>query len=203
MISKKSGLVSTCFGVLSFLLAVISMSSCVHQIPDDPWACNYVYCQNGGRCDSAKCKCPTGYEGKDCSIATTDKYIGTWKMHTIVWGSDSAEYVGAVKYYFLELASSASNTTFFMHNFDDNPYYNHIICRIDSNDNNHFKFDSTMPTNMFYDHYRIRGGWANIYNKDMIVNGARDSIAGLIYIRRLNATVNWQNDTLIFQARKL
>ncbi|WP_345081096.1 hypothetical protein [Nemorincola caseinilytica] len=178
---------------------MIYITSCTRPIPDDPWACNYVYCKNDGRCDSARCKCPVGYEGTDCGIAVTDKYIAHWRMHTVVWASDSANYVGAEKFYNIELATSASNTTFFLNNLDNNSYYNHIICRIDSLDNTHFKFDSTSSLNMYYDRYRIRGGWGNIYSR----YSANDSLMGTLYIQRLNSTVNWQHDTVMFYAMKI
>lgn len=197
MISKKYGLLISGLGILSFLFSIIYVSSCTRPIPDNPWACNYVYCQNGGKCDSAHCKCPIGYEGTDCSVATVDKFIGFWQMDAHTVGSDSANLIGTHKKYVIELQASATNTTFFMHNLDDNPNYHHIICKIDSNDKDVFTFDTTSVLNMYYDHYRIRGGWGIIYNDK------KDSISGMLFVRHLNATVNWQIDTIVLTAKKL
>lgn len=188
---KKCGLVISRLGILSFLFTIIYMSSCTQPLDERPWKCNYVYCQNGGKCDSAKCKCPVGYEGKDCGTATVDKYLSAkWRMSTVIVGSDSAHLIGpgSKKTYPVQLTATATNTTFFMANFDGNSLYDHIICRIDSVDNNTFMFDTTSVLNMYYDHFRIRHGWGVMYTPD--------SIAGKLFIRHLNASINWQFDTL-------
>lgn len=196
MISKKGGLLITALGVVSFLFSIIYMASCTQPLDPTPWKCNYVECKNGGKCDSAKCKCPVGFEGTDCSIVTTEKYIAYWHLTALTQGSDSVNLIGTSKTYDVQIEATATNTTLFMNNFDNNPNYSSIICRIDSTDKNVFTIDTTSVLNMYYDHYRIRGGWGVMYNND--------SIAGKIYVRRLNSTVNWQNDTLVlsFNRRK-
>jgi len=197
MISKKDGLVTAGLAILCIFFATVyvSVSSCTRPLEDNPWACNYVYCQNGGRCDSAKCKCPTGFEGTDCSVATIEKFLGNWRMHVTYVGSDSAGLVGKDTTYISDWKATATSTTFFINRFDDNPYYNNVTCVLDTVDKNRFNMDTTAVLNMMYDHYRIRKGWGVIYNGD--------SISAWIAVRRLNATVNWQNDTIVLAARKL
>ncbi len=188
MVSKKSGLVISAIGVLSFLFSVAYISSCTKPIAEFPYSCNGIVCNNGGHCDSAKCKCPVGYEGKFCDTKSVDKFFGFWKLTSTVIGSDSANCVGKDSVYTVELKETATPTTFFVYNFGGNPYYSELVCLLDSTYKNNFRIDTTSSINMVYDHYRIRGGWGFLYRPD--------SISAIVFIRRLNTTVNWQNDTM-------
>lgn len=195
MIKKRNGVIVAAFSTVTALLSILYSTSCQKTKPDNPYKCNYVYCQNGGKCDSAKCKCPVGYEGSDCGTATKTKFLGVWSFRAYVQGSDSAKLVGTETVYDVDLRESGSNTTFMMHNFDNNQYYNNIICRIDSMDNAIFGFDTTNPLNMYYDHFRIRtGSWCRIQSAGQMV--------GRIIVQRVNATSNWQHDTLLITAYK-
>ena len=196
MVSKKSGLVISALAVLSFIFSVAYMSSCTKPIKDFPYSCNNVICNNGGRCDSAKCVCPVGYAGPHCDTLIVQKYYGHWKVKSTVVGSDSSNIVGKDTNYMLEIAPTATPTTFFVYNFDKNPYYSEIVCVVDSDKNWEFSFDTTRAVNMLYDHYRIRKGSYGVYDK--ITN----TINCKVFIRRLNSTVNWQNDTLAINLRK-
>jgi len=187
MVSKKSGLVISVIAILSVVLSVTYISSCTKPLDSNPWSCNYVVCTNGGLCDSGKCVCPIGYEGKDCSVKTIKKFYGFWKARFTRIGSDSVQYVGKDTVFNMELKESATPTTFFIYNFFGNPNYSNILCRLDSINNNYFRIDTTAAQNMYYDHFRIRWGWGVLYGTD--------SIAGKVIIRSINSSVNWQNDT--------
>jgi hypothetical protein len=195
MVSKKSGLVITIVGVLSFLLSVTYISSCTKPLEDNPWSCNYVFCDNGGTCDSGRCLCPIGYEGSDCSKKSVAKFYGRWRVTATNIGSDTARLIGKDSVYDIEFKESASLTTFFIYNFNNNSNYNNVLCRVDSINKNDFAIDTTMAQNMFYDNYRIRGGFGFLY-KD-------DSVDATVYIRSINSNVNWQNDTFRLKMRRL
>ncbi len=189
MVSKKGGLVIAIIGLLSFVFSVMSLSSCTQPLEEFPWSCNYVVCNNGGTCDSGRCVCPVGFEGGDCSVKTVDKYIGTWQLHSTLVGSDSVKQVGTDTTYDVLLDRTAANTTFFIRNFYNNVYYGTVLCHIDSNNTSEFWIDTTSSLNMIYDHFRIRSGWGRIYG---------DSISATMRIQRLNASINWQRDTIDF-----
>lgn len=193
MVRKKGGLIITIIGVLSFLFSVVYVSSCTRPLEDYPWSCNYVVCNNGGRCDSGVCICPVGYEGTDCSYKTINKYIGYWQFRGITVGSDTVQEVGTDTTYNIHLDSTATYTTFFIRNFYNNVNYSTVLCHIDSNNTNDFWIDTTSSLNMDYDQFRIRGGWGTNFG---------DSIVAIVFIQRLNSTVNWQRDTIRFTCKR-
>jgi hypothetical protein len=203
MVSKKSGLMLSIVGILSIMVSVMYISSCTRPLQDNPYSCNYVVCYNGGHCDSARCKCPVGYEGTDCSIATVDRFYGYWQLTATNIGSDSVQNIGQDSTYVVELKNTATKTSFFINNFDNNLNYSHVVCTLDSMNANlpdsvnalYFDMDTTAIQNMYYDHYRIRGGSGYFQSPD--------SIFATVYIRHLNSTVNWQNDTFELKMRKL
>lgn len=195
MVSKKNGLVLTVIGIITILFTVGYITSCTRPIQEFPYSCNYVVCNNGGLCDSGKCKCPVGYEGKDCSVRTVDKFLGYWKVRATNIGSDTARLVGKDTVYTVQLKNSAAQTSFFINNFNNNINYSNVLCQLDSVNKNDFSIDTTMIQNMYYDHYRIRGGYGFI--------AKTDSISAIVFIRSLNSTVNWQNDTFKIQMVRL
>jgi hypothetical protein len=195
MVSKKSGLVLSAIGVLVFLFSVVYISSCTKPLQEFPYSCNGIVCQNGGACDSAKCVCPVGYEGKNCETKTVDKYFGFWKVKSKIIGTDSAKDKNKETTYTIELKATATPTTFFIYNFANNQYYGELVCILDTAHSNDFSIDTTGSLNMNYDHYQIRGGWGSLYNSD--------SISALVFIRRLNSTVNWQRDTMKLAMKKM
>ncbi len=194
MVSKKSGLVATVLGILSIVFSATYISSCTKPLDEKPWTCNYVVCTNGGLCDSGKCVCPVGYEGKDCSVKTVKKFYGFWRSHFKFTGSDSANLVGKDSLFDMELKASATNTSFFIYSFFGNPNYSNVLCIVDSANTNYFRIDTTSAQTMYYDHFRIRGGWAVLYGTD--------SIAGSVWTRSINRSFNWQNDTFNFYLLK-
>lgn len=194
MISKKGGIFLSVLGILSFVFSVVYISSCTRPIQQYPYTCAGVMCQNGGGCDSGHCVCPTGYEGATCGDVTVQKYYGVWKLHSVVTGSDSVKNINDDSLYVVELKNTSTLTTFFLLGFYNNPSYDLLTCRLDSLDNDVFTFDTTSAINMIYDHFRVRGGKCVMYS--------RDSISGYIWIRHLNESVNWQNDTLAITLTK-
>lgn len=195
MVSKKNGLVITALGILSLFVSVIYISSCTRTPGEFPYSCSGVVCQNGGKCDSGKCVCPVGFEGTNCATGTVDKFIGNWRVTQTVLGSDSANLVNTQTTYTMRLMRTATNTTFFLYNFNDNPTYSSLLCRIDSIKKNDFSIDTNSSTNMIYDQFRMKNGFGFIVNSD--------SISMKVYVRRLNSTVNWQNDTMALGLKKL
>jgi hypothetical protein len=123
-------------------------------------------------------------------------------MHVTTVGSDSTELIGQDTAYVSDWQPTATTTTFFINRFNDNPNYNSVVCLLDSIDKDHFVIDTTSVLNMMYDHYRIRGVRGDFY-MDTVKDRHIDTVRGWIQIRRLNATVNWQNDTLEFVAYKI
>lgn len=195
MVSKKNGLVITVLGILSLFVSVIYISSCTRTPGEFPYSCSGVVCKNGGKCDSGKCVCPVGFEGTNCATGTVDKFIGYWKVTQTVLGSDSANLVNTQTTYTMRLMRTATNTTFFLYNFNDNPTYSSLICRLDSINKSDFGMDTTSATNMIYDQFRVRNGYGFMYNND--------SISMKVFVRRLNSTVNWQNDTMALGLKRL
>lgn len=57
---------------LSFFgfLAIFFYSSCEKNV------CDNVTCFNGGSCSAGTCRCPTGWEGPECSIKSVDRFVG-------------------------------------------------------------------------------------------------------------------------------
>jgi hypothetical protein len=109
-------------------------------------------------------------------------------------GSDSANWVNRDTTYNVLLERTATPTTFFIDNFAGDPFYSKIVCILDSSYHYGFRIDTISRTNMVYDHYRIQGGSGYIVN---------DSVFATVFIRHLDASVNWQNDTLKLRLHKL
>lgn len=66
---------STLFAALSFvtIASTVLFTSCVQ----DP--CNELNCQNGASCSDGHCICPEGYEGAECDLLTTSKFVGKYE----------------------------------------------------------------------------------------------------------------------------
>jgi len=186
MVNKKSSLVIAAIVTISFFLSV-AWVSCTKPLENYKYSCNNVVCNNNGYCDSAKCVCPVGYEGAHCEIGSVKKFFGAYGLKATIIGSDSVTWVNRDTTYDVLLRNTATPTTFFIDNFAGDPFYSSIVCTIDSTHNHNFYFDTTSRTNMVYDHYRIKGGFGYLVG---------DSIKATVFIRHLNATVNWQNDTM-------
>jgi hypothetical protein len=154
--------------------------------------CNYYVCLNGGYChrdaitQKVGCLCPTGYEGNNCSIKSVDKFIGTWNMEQIITGSDSMDFQNDTMYYLVMLKKSATPTTFFISNFSANPYYEHILCTMDTGDSRYFNIDTMSAKQLFYDHFHLVKGSGSIIN---------DTIRASLITRHLSTTSNWIRDT--------
>jgi hypothetical protein len=193
MMSKKSSIIITAIVTLvSFF--TITWLSC--SKPSKNPSCNGVVCENGGRCamDSIlgklepQCICPAGFEGPFCATVEVNKYIGTWDIKQHIDWSDSVKTIGTDTTYSVDLAKTATNTTFFINNFFNNANYNNIICDIDSANSSYFTIDTLSDFHEFYDHYQIKSGYGQIY--------ANDSIIGHMFIRFLTGTTNWHQDSV-------
>lgn len=66
---KISLITILCFFAVS---SMILLSSC----EQDP--CMELDCKNGGVCSDGYCECPVGYEGAECEIPSSERFIGTY-----------------------------------------------------------------------------------------------------------------------------
>ncbi len=193
MRSKKSGkIIAAIVSVFSFL--TVAYISCNKQDANLN-TCDGVICENMGYCHIdtltrlAHCFCPTGYEGSNCATVSVDKYLGTWNMRQVIVGSDSLGFVKDTTYYQIFLKSSATPTTFFIDNFADNPYYNNVLCSLDSANSFSFTLDTFSTYHMVYNNYKILYGTGTI-------SPDGDSIIATFATRHLSTTTNWINDTI-------
>ncbi|MCF8449723.1 MAG: calcium-binding EGF-like domain-containing protein [Taibaiella sp.] len=195
MVSKKNGLFITVIGILSFLFSATYISSCTRPLEEFPYSCAGITCYNGGKCDSAKCICPVGYEGANCSKVTIEKFYGNWNVTSTNIGSDSIKNKGKKTVYNVRLRNTATLTTFFIENFANNSSYNTVLCKMDENNTNNFSIDTLSTLTMFYHNYRILRGFGRIHDND--------SITAEVCVRSLNSTVNWQRDTFLLKMKRM
>lgn len=197
MVDKKSSLVvASMFAMISFL-AVFYVSSC-KKTNKDYTRCKNITCLNGGYCNHNDtgnlkldtCVCPTGYEGVNCETRSVDKYFGYWTLNQKIVGSDSSMYIGKDTIYTAILRQTATPTTFFIANFNNNEYYNDIICTLDTTSTDHFRIDTISAFQMIYYSYQILDGGTGYINK------THDTINATFRTRHRNYTSNWEVDTL-------
>ncbi len=194
MLTKKSGIILSIVGTFLCLLSVVYVS-CT-KVGTEP-TCNGVICENGGYCNSkGRCVCPVGYEGTNCSTSIVRKFLGDWDVVQTVIASDNASTVGKTTRYTLYLRPSSTQTTFFINGFLNDSTYNQVVSIIDSNNSNNFTLDTTRGFNLFYDRVNILQNCTGSYDP------AKKSIDATFYVRRLNPTHNWQNDTYSLQMSK-
>ena len=192
---KKGSKLIAAVVTFSCLTAIIWLS-CT-KTTANPNTCIGVICENGAFCNvdtmtkKPVCVCPTGYEGANCSIVSVAKYVGTWKMMEIITGSDSSNFIGDTIRYSVGLTTTATPTTFFINNFANDPYYDQIICTMDSTNSYLFTLDTISAYHLLYDHYHLLYGYGYISTDGSYI---RADLA----TRHLSATANWINDTMIF-----
>jgi hypothetical protein len=76
--------------------------------------CKDVVCQNGGTCSGGSCTCPSGYEGANCEIASSLKFVGTYSVE------ENCTLSGAVGPYTATITQSSSNAVnILLQNFGD------------------------------------------------------------------------------------
>jgi hypothetical protein len=193
MISKKKGvIVLSIVTILSFISIVWVSCS---KPEKNPKSCAGVICANGGYCDTGVCVCPTGYEGPRCATAVVTKFIGTWDVNQKVIGSDSANIIGDSTSYIAFLKKTATPTTFFIDNFYGDASYNNIICTVNKDTSTKFTVDTLTAFHMLYDNFRVlQWSGGDIHDNNTL-------ITTIVRIRRVNASVNWQVDTLFLSMR--
>jgi len=189
---KKGGkLIAAIIAVFSFI--TIAWFSCT-KAGSNLNTCNYYVCENGGYCHRdtltklVGCLCPTGYEGATCATVSVAKYVGTWDMLQVITGSDSSAFKNDTIHYTVFLKATATPTTFFIDNFGSNPYYNNIICTLDSTNSSKFIIDTISAFHLLYDNFHIVSGYGSISSND-------SSIIAHMITRHLSATSNWIDDT--------
>ncbi len=187
MLNKKGSIyIAAMAAVFGFLSVVYISCTKVGSAPK----CNGVICQNGGYCKAGICKCPTGYEGANCSVSSVARFFGTWDVHQTIIGSDSLAVVGKDTVYPVFLKKTATPTTFFIDNFLGNPSYNDLLCTIDTLNTRNFALDTLRDFNMWYEHVYIKAGsFGALQNNDTLISVR-------VILRRLSATSNWRVDTL-------
>ena len=109
----------------------------------------------------------------------------------IISGSDSVNFRHDTIRYSVSLTNTATPTTFFINNFSNDPYYNKIICTLDSTNSFNFLLDTISAYHLLYDHYHLLYGYGYISANDSFI---RADLA----TRHLSPTSNWINDTMIF-----
>lgn len=62
--------------VTAFAFLTISSSVLYTSCTKD--ACADLKCQNNGTCTDGFCSCPTGYEGTECEVLSSDRFTGTY-----------------------------------------------------------------------------------------------------------------------------
>lgn len=185
--------------ITAFACGVTLWFACT-KVTSNPGTCIGVVCKSGGYChidtftNKPKCYCPTGYEGAICDTASVTKYLGYWDLTQIITGSDSTGFNSDTSHYEVYLTTTATPTTFFINNFKGSPYYNNIICTIDSINTRNFVVDTISAYHMLFDHYRLLYGGGYIAPMDTLI---RIDLA----TRHLSATTNWINDTMIYILR--
>jgi len=125
-----------------------------------PSSCSGVICENGGYCNKGKCVCPLGYESANCGTASVAKFINTWDVTQTIIGSNRI-VPSQDSSYILFIEQSATPTTFFINNFYGNPYYNNVICILDTLNTSYFRFDTNDSDEGFHminDGFYITGG---------------------------------------------
>jgi hypothetical protein len=206
MVNKKSSVIIAAMLAIFSFLSVVYVSSCTKP-GKNVTACLNVTCQNGGYCDRRNtdtgktrtdtCVCPIGFEGVACETHAVTKYLGTWQMNQLITGSDSMMYITRPDtIYNVILTTTPTPTTFFITNFNNNPYYNDVICTLDSMNSSHFKIDTISPFQAVYYSYQILSGSGYIAPK-------HDSIYGTFITRHKNVSTNWEVDTLIINMKLL
>src|ERR1700761_3708402 len=111
----KPGILLTSITTLLAFMSVLYISSCDNKAPAlSPTTCENVVCQNTGYCLYGSCVCPTGYQGSRCETEWNAKFIGTWRMHEAVSGSDYFDSVGHFRDYTLTIDTTASPTSIFI-----------------------------------------------------------------------------------------
>ncbi|RYD51467.1 MAG: hypothetical protein EOP52_10780 [Sphingobacteriales bacterium] len=60
------------------MAAVLGVSSTLLVASCEKDSCTSLNCKNGGTCADNFCRCPTGYEGAECEIKTSTKFLGVW-----------------------------------------------------------------------------------------------------------------------------
>ncbi len=161
--------------------------------------CKNVVCRNGGHCnDTSVCVCPVGFEDSVCGTATVAKYLSNWGVYAKIIGSDSLATIDTALLdttYIARLAATSTPTTFFFSNFNNNAYYDVVICSLDSTNSYHFTIDSISPFQMIYQSYRILSGSGTL-------NKTKDTINAQYITRHKNKSTNWQVDTVLLQMIK-
>ena len=194
--SKKSSIIIAAIVTL-FSFVTITWLSCTK--PANGPSCSGVVCENAGYCVldtvnkngtkvlTPQCACPAGYEGPTCATASVAKYLGTWDItEHVTWSTQPLDN-GKDTVYEVLLAKTATNTTFFMNNFFNNANYNDIICDIDSMNTSNFTIDTLSDFHELYAHYQVKWGVGSI---------SGNTINASMFIRFLDATTNWQEDSV-------
>ena len=97
-------------------LAILLFNSCADK-------CKKILCYNGGICIDGSCACQPGFEGDDCSMATRDKFLGTYNV------TDNCSITGNAKYTVNIYAVDSNVMQVFIANFN-NDFANSVSATI-------------------------------------------------------------------------
>lgn len=189
MITRRNNIIiASILAVFSFFM--IAYSSC-KKAGTDHTKCKNVVCRNGGNCNQATdtCSCPVGYEDSVCGTKTVGKYLSNWGVKQTIMYSDSVGFAGFDTSYTTTFTATATPTSFFFTNFNNNQYYNTVLCTLDGINSYHFKIDTVSPFQMVYYSYQILSGEGDL-------NKTKDTIRARFVTRHRNYSSNWQVDSV-------
>ena len=64
--------------ILLSAAAFIAVTTTITFTACEKDACTELKCRNGGSCAEGFCRCKTGYEGAECELKQSDKFLGSY-----------------------------------------------------------------------------------------------------------------------------
>ena len=114
-----------------FIFSSVSYTSC--KSDDKSFGCDTMKCLNRGVCNYGTCTCPSGYDGKDCSIVLADNFIdSSWHVEERVANSTYTPVIGRTQEYNILTSLASTATTFYVDSLMGDKYKSKIVCNITS-----------------------------------------------------------------------
>lgn len=120
MKARFKTMILSALGALTAFTAV-TYTSC------KPDKCKAIRCANGAVCNDGVCICPTGFEGPQCEVKTSDKFVGVWNVLERGTISSTAQYTADI-----EVSKTGGPTDVTIKNF--NNYFTSLVAAQVSSD---------------------------------------------------------------------